>query len=166
MTNFTHYDVEEKDINMVDISGKGDVFRRATASGKIKLREETIKAIKEGEVEKGDVLTTAKIAAIEAIKDTPSIIPMCHPIQITGSDVGFEVENNSIKAEVTVKTTGKTGVEMEALTGLSVSLLTIWDMVKSAEKDNDGQYPKTKIYNIKVTEKIKDEKKSGNDNKR
>jgi cyclic pyranopterin phosphate synthase len=140
---------------MVDISEKDDVSRLARARGEIVLSEETIKKIKAGNVEKGNVLATARVAAVLAVKKTPEIIPLCHQIQITGVDVDFEIENRVISAVVEVRTVGKTGVEMEALTGVSAALLTIWDMVKSAEKDESGNYPSTSIRNIRVMEKHK-----------
>ncbi len=140
---------------MVDISDKTDVIRRAVATGEIQLKPETIEAIKNRQVEKGEVLETARIAAIMAIKSTSFVIPMCHNIPITSIDVTFDTNIDTIKAVVEVKSTGKTGVEMEALHGVSVALLTVWDMVKSAEKDDTGNYPFTRITNIKVLEKTK-----------
>ena len=140
---------------MVDISEKGDVVRRAVASGEIVLTKETIEKIRDGNVEKGNVLATATTAAILAVKNTPQTIPMCHQIPITGIDVDFTIGEGSITTEVEVRTVGKTGVEMEALTGASTALLTIWDMVKSVEKDDTGNYPDTMIKNIRVVEKYK-----------
>lgn len=153
MVKFTH--IENDKAQMVDISGKGDVTREATAAGKIYLRPETLKAIREGKVVKGNVLATARVAATMAVKNTSNLIPMCHPIPISSVAVDFTDGEGYIEASVTVKMTGKTGVEMEALTGVSVALLTVWDMVKSAEKDNDGQYPVTAITDIRVLEKKK-----------
>ncbi len=143
---------------MVDISEKGDVVRRAIASGEIVLTKETLEKIRDGNVEKGNVLATATTAAILAVKKTHETIPMCHQIPITGINVDFTIGVDSITAEVEVKTVAKTGVEMEALTGVSTALLTIWDMVKSAEKDNTGNYPNTFIRNIGVVEKYKSTK--------
>ncbi len=145
----------EKGVKMVEVSGKEDSRRRAVASGRIRLRRETIERIKAGTMEKGNVLTTAQIAATMAVKKTSELIPLCHPLQITGVDVDFEVGAEDIEAKVSVTCTGKTGIEMEAITGVSVALLTIWDMVKSVEKDEDGQYPFTEIGNIRVLEKTK-----------
>ncbi len=141
---------------MVDISAKNDVIRVAVAEGFIKLRKETVKAIKEGKTPKGDVLNTASIAAILAVKKTPELIPMCHPIPITSVTIDFDVCDDGVKAVCKVKSVGKTGVEMEALTGVSVALLTIWDMVKSLEKDESGNYPNTAIEWIRVVEKRKE----------
>ncbi|MFQ5815432.1 MAG: cyclic pyranopterin monophosphate synthase MoaC [Candidatus Hydrothermarchaeaceae archaeon] len=146
----------EKGVRMVEVSGKGDVRRTARASGKITLRNVTIERINAGEVEKGNVLTTAQIAATLAVKKTPDLIPLCHPLQITGVDVSFEVGETEIEAIVEASCVGKTGLEMEAITGVSVALLTIWDMVKSMEKDEEGQYPVTRIHDIRVLEKRKE----------
>ncbi len=142
---------------MVDISDKRDVKRRAVAVGEIRLQPKTIEAIKNRQIVKGEVLETARIAAIMAVKQTSSVIPMCHQIPVTGIDVKFEMADETIKATVEVKSVGKTGVEMEALHGVSVALLTIWDMVKSAEKDKTGNYPFAEIRNIRVIEKSKNE---------
>ena len=142
---------------MVDISDKREVARRAVASGEIQLQPKTIEAVKNRQIVKGEVLETARIAAVMAVKNTSSVIPMCHQIPITGIDVQFDVGSDAIKATVEVKSVGKTGVEMEALHGVSVALLTIWDMVKSAEKDETGNYPFTEIKSIRVLEKSKNE---------
>ncbi|HIP63461.1 MAG TPA: cyclic pyranopterin monophosphate synthase MoaC [Archaeoglobus profundus] len=143
-------------VKMVDITQKEDVIRIATAEGFIRLKKETINAIKEKRVPKGDVLTTAKISSILAVKKTADLIPMCHPIPITSVDVDFKIFEEGIKVICKVKSIGKTGVEMEALMGVSVALLTIWDMVKSMEKDEAGQYPYTTIEWIRVVEKVKE----------
>lgn len=140
---------------MVDISAKGEVLRRARAKGKIVLRPETIKAIKEGNVKKGDVFTVSRVAAISAIKRTPETVPLCHPIPITGIDVNFKIAENSIEVEVEVRSYARTGVEMEALNGVLIALLNIWDMVKYLEKDETGNYPTTRIEDVMVVEKVK-----------
>ncbi len=100
-------------------------------------------------------MVTAQIAAIQAVKSTPQIIPLCHSIPISGVEVEFEVVKEQVQVTVEVKSTGKTGVEMEAITGVSVALLTVWDMVKSVEKDENGQYPSTIISDIEVVKKEK-----------
>jgi cyclic pyranopterin phosphate synthase len=146
---------EEKMAGMVDITSKPPLFRKATASGTIRLKESTIKVISAGQVKKGDVLTTARLAAILAVKDTPRLIPLCHPIPITGLDVNFDLEGARVRATVTVTSVGKTGVEMEALTGVAVALLNVWDMVKYLEKDETGNYPETEIEEIRVLQKRK-----------
>ncbi len=153
MTEFTHITGER--VRMVDVSEKKEVLREAIARGRICLRPETLRAIQEGTVVKGNVLATARVAATLAVKQTPTLIPLCHQIPLSAIDVDFIYENGCIEAEVRVRSTGRTGVEMEALTGVSVALLTIWDMVKSAEKDEHGQYPFTRIADIHVVEKKK-----------
>ena len=150
---FTH--LSDKGVKMVEVGNKAVLKRTATANGKINLQMVTIDLIKREEIKKGNVLNTAQIAAILAVKSTYNLIPLCHPLKITGIDVDFDVGEDFIEIEVTVRSTGKTGVEMEALTGVSVGLLTIWDMVKSVEKDENGQYPSTRISDIVVSEKIK-----------
>jgi len=153
MVEFTH--IQDDKAQMVDISGKGDMIREALAAGKIYLRPATFAAIRTGTIVKGNVLATARVAATLAVKNAPALIPMCHAIAISAISVDFSDGDGYIEACVRVKSTGKTGVEMEALTGISVALLTIWDMVKSAEKDADGQYPVTRIEDIRVIEKRK-----------
>ena len=145
----------EKLEGMVDITEKPPVFRRAKARGSIRLQERTVEAIRLGQVKKGDVLATARLAAILAAKETPRLIPMCHPISITGLDVRFELQPELIEAEVTVISVGRTGVEMEALAAVSAALLNVWDMVKYLEKDESGNYPNTAIEEIRVTQKEK-----------
>ncbi|XRO74617.1 cyclic pyranopterin monophosphate synthase MoaC [Methanocaldococcus sp. 28A] len=158
--------VDDKGVKMVDISKKEDVYRECVAEGYIKLKPETIKLIKEQKIKKGNVLTTAQIAGILAVKKTYELIPMCHPIPITSVNIDFEMFEDKIKATCSVKTTYKTGIEMEALTGISIALLTIWDMVKSVEKDETGNYPETKIFGIRVVKKVKDNLvKEGSDSK-
>jgi len=140
---------------MVDITDKPPVYREATASGKIRLKASTIEAIQSGVVKKGDPLSTARLAAILAVKDTPRLIPMCHPIPITGVEVDFELKTEEVRIQVTVTSVGRTGVEMEALTGVAAALLNVWDMVKYLEKDQTGNYPHTQISDLTVVEKIK-----------
>ncbi|MEG9195310.1 MAG: cyclic pyranopterin monophosphate synthase MoaC [Candidatus Methanoglobus sp.] len=152
---FSHLDGER--VRMVDISSKNDVLRTATAEGFIRLKRETIEAIIGNKVAKGNVLATANIAGVMAVKKTPELIPMSHPIPLTSISFDFRVEEEGIRVLCTVKSIGKTGVEMEALTGVSVALLTIWDMVKSLEKDDMGNYPHTSIEHLYVLEKKKEE---------
>jgi cyclic pyranopterin phosphate synthase len=153
MVEFSH--IQNERAQMVDISAKNDVVREAAATGKIFLKPETMKAIRGGTIVKGNVLSTARIAATLSVKNTPSLIPMCHSIPISAITVDFFEGDGFIESTVRVKSTGKTGVEMEALVGVSVALLTVWDMVKSAEKDAEGQYPVTCIQDIRVIEKCK-----------
>ncbi|USG99948.1 cyclic pyranopterin monophosphate synthase MoaC [Thermococcus argininiproducens] len=147
--------VDENGVKMVEVGQKDVVFRRAIAKGRIKLKPETIKLIQEGKTKKGNVIASAQIAGILAVKRTWELIPLCHPIPLTGVDINFEFGEDYIEATCEVRAYYKTGVEMEALTGVSVALLTVWDMVKAVEKDEKGQYPFTKIENIRVIEKVK-----------
>jgi len=142
-------------VKMVDISSKPDVARIAKATGFIHLKSETIEKIKKGEVPKGNVLAVAETAAIISIKRTPEFIPLTHPIPITGVEVELKLEKEGVRATVEVKSTGKTGVEMEALAGVVGALLTVWDMTKGLEKDKYGQYPTTEIEEIRVLKKVK-----------
>jgi len=147
---------EMMDGGMVDVTGKPRAFREAIAEGRIRLRKETLRLIREGRVRKGDVFTTARVAGVMACKRTSEIIPLCHPIPITYVNVYFEVEELDVVARAHVKTRAETGVEMEALTAVMASLLTIWDMVKEYEKDSRGQYPETTIHSVKVLRKIRE----------
>ena len=145
-------------VEMVDVSKKKIVHRRATATGKIILKKQTIDAIKKGEIKKGNPLPIAEVSGILAAKKTYELIPLCHPIPLTKVDLTFKMAEDYVEAQCSVTADYKTGVEMEALTGVTTALLTIWDMVKYLEKDENGQYPTTKIMDVKVVEKTKDEK--------
>jgi cyclic pyranopterin phosphate synthase len=141
---------------MVDISGKAEIFREATATGIIKLKPETVNLIREGKIAKGNPLYTAKIAGVLAAKKTSGLIPLCHPLPLTSVEVEAKIlDKTTVEVTATVKTRAQTGVEMEALAATSVALLTIWDMVKQYEKDAAGQYPTTAIENIYVVKKLK-----------
>ncbi|MHA1339203.1 MAG: cyclic pyranopterin monophosphate synthase MoaC [Promethearchaeota archaeon] len=142
-------------IDMVDISNKKEILRIATASGKIYLKEKTIEAIKSNNIKKGNPIETAKIVALIAVKKTPELIPHCHQIPITKISFDHKFNKNFIEMFVTVKAIARTGVEMEALVGISTMLNVIWDMTKYLEKDEDGQYPNTKINDIQVINKKK-----------
>jgi len=143
-------------MTMVDVSGKPDVFREATAKGDIKLKPETIRLIEEGKIAKGDPLYTAKIAGILAAKKTSELVPLCHPLPLTSVEVEAKIlDESNVEVSAIVKTRAQTGVEMEALTAVSVALLTVWDMTKQYEKDLAGQYPATAIESIRVIEKLK-----------
>ncbi|MEM2020979.1 MAG: cyclic pyranopterin monophosphate synthase MoaC [Zestosphaera sp.] len=144
-------------VRMVDVTVKPEVPREAVAEGFIKLKKETLMLVKKGLVEKGDVLSTSTIAAIQAVKKTSELLPLTHNIPITHVSTSYEVIEEGIKVTVVVKTTAKTGVEMEALTGVALALLNIWDMVKKYEKDEKGQYPETMISGIRVVRKSKEE---------
>jgi cyclic pyranopterin monophosphate synthase len=143
-------------VTMVDVSGKPEIFREATARGTIKLKPETIRLIKDGKIAKGNPLYTAKIAGILAAKKTSGLVPLCHPLPLTSVEVEVKVMGESnVDVSAVVRTRAQTGVEMEALTAVSVALLTIWDMTKQYEKDAAGQYPATVIENIHVLQKLK-----------
>jgi cyclic pyranopterin phosphate synthase len=132
---FTHLDEHGK-AKMVDVGGKEETTRTAYATGKIILPTKILEAILDNSVPKGDVFSVARVAGIMAAKKTSSLIPMCHPLMINSCSVDFVIdkENSVIEAICTVKVDGKTGVEMEALTGVSVALLTIYDMCKGIDK--------------------------------
>ena len=131
----THFD-EKGNAVMVDVSGKNITSRTAVASGKIRVNAAVMEAVLAGTVAKGDVLGVARVAGIMAVKQTSHLIPMCHPLMISKCGIDFQVdpENLEIRAVCTAKVEGKTGVEMEALTGVSVALLTIYDMCKAIDK--------------------------------
>ncbi len=140
---------------MVDIRAKPDVPRRAVATGTIRLRPATIAAIRRKRVEKGDPIAAAEVAGLQGIKSTWQTLPHCHPIPLTSASVEFEMGKDRVVCTTTVEATYKTGVEMEALYGVSVALLTVWDMVKSLEKDARGQYPIARIEGVRVVSKVK-----------
>jgi len=142
-------------VRQADISDKPVVFRRAIATGRIILARKTIQLIKRGRLEKGDPIAISKTMAILAVKKTPEMLALCHPLRIEHVDVVETVNEDSIAVTATVSAHEKTGVEMEALTAVSVALLNIWDVVKAYEKDEAGQYPSTKIEGIRVVEKVK-----------
>lgn len=125
---------EQGRARMVDVSEKDDTKRVAVAFGKICMKKETLVSIQNQEIKKGDVLGVAQVAAIMAAKRTFETIPMCHPVFLTGADVDFQVVEDGIEIQMTVKTTGKTGAEMEALNGVSAAVLTIYDMCKGIDR--------------------------------
>ena len=135
MSNLTHFN-ENLEAHMVDIGGKAPSVRSARASGIINMSRPALDAVIEGSAKKGDVLGIARIAAIQATKQTGFLIPLCHPIALTHVRVDFEVdaELSRVKASVTASTEGQTGVEMEALTGVNIAQLTIYDMLKAVDK--------------------------------
>ena len=150
----THTD-DSGTAQMVDVGDKPDSKRRAVAEGTIHLQPSTIEAVEANDVAKGDVLATARIGAIQAVKHTWESIPMCHQIPITNVDTEFTVADDRIRLTVAVETTGKTGCEMEALEGVTTGLNVIWDMCKAAEKNADGGYPDTRIDGVQVNSKEK-----------
>lgn len=134
--DLTHIN-EQGRAKMVDVSEKQETVREAVACGNIYMKKETLEKIREGTIKKGDVLAVAQVAGIMAAKKTSDIIPMCHPIMISGCDINFILnhEENKIEITATVKCTGQTGVEMEALTAVTASGLTIYDMCKAIDKE-------------------------------
>ena len=142
-------------MGMVDITEKPVVRRQAKAAGKIILSSSTLLKIKSGRIKKGDPLLVAEVAAMNAAKQTHILIPHCHQILLDAVNISFEVLDESITAECFVRTQARTGVEMEALVGVTAALNTVWDMVKYLEKDDNGQYPKTRITDIRVLSKEK-----------
>lgn len=133
MTRLTHLDAGGS-AHMVDVSAKAATVREATASGRIAMSAEALDAIKAGSVKKGDVLAVARVAGIMAAKKTADLIPLCHPLPISGVTLDLAFENGAIRATATVRTTHSTGVEMEAMTAVSVALLTIYDMAKALDR--------------------------------
>ena len=133
--SFTHFD-EEGRSRMVDVTAKVETVREAFAKGRIKMKPETLRLILESKVAKGNVFEVARVAGIMAVKKTGDLIPMCHPLNVTAVDVYFypDEEKSEIEIEVVAKLTGRTGIEMEALTGVSVAALTIYDMCKAVDK--------------------------------
>jgi cyclic pyranopterin phosphate synthase len=129
----THLD-ESGHAVMVDVGAKPDTERVAVARGEVRLSPETLSVVREGRAAKGDVLAVARVAGIMAAKKTPELIPLCHPIMLTSVKVEFELKEWGIEVEARAKTTGPTGVEMEALTAVSVAALTIYDMLKAIER--------------------------------
>ncbi len=149
MKKLTHIDETGK-ARMVDVGQKPDQARKAIASGFIKLQPETIKLISESRIKKGDVITIAEIAGIQAAKETSRLIPLCHPLQLSKIEVNCIVKKYGIEVTSKVKCIGKTGVEMEALTAVSIALLTIYDMCKAVDKQMEmGQ--------VRLLEKTKDD---------
>ena len=135
-------------VHMVDVGAKPDTERTATAKGEVLMKKETLELIRAGKIKKGDVLTVAQIAGISASKKTSELIPLCHPLPLTRVEVSLSLDDSlpGVLITVTAKSFGKTGVEMEALTGVSVAALTVYDMAKAAEKT-------MRIQNIRLVEK-------------
>lgn len=133
MADLTHLDAAGK-ARMVDVGGKAETARVAIASGRIRMNAAALAAIRDGAVPKGDVLAAARIAGIMAAKKTAELIPLCHPLALDAVTVDFAVEDDGLRATATASLTGRTGVEMEALTAVSVALLTVYDMAKAIDK--------------------------------
>ncbi|HEV8391232.1 MAG TPA: cyclic pyranopterin monophosphate synthase MoaC [Dongiaceae bacterium] len=147
MAGFTHFDKEGK-ARMVDVSDKAETERVATAKGSVIMQPSTLALIKEGGVKKGDVLSVARLAGIMGAKRTPDLIPLCHPLALTSVEVDLILDEarNAVDITATCKLTGKTGVEMEALTAVSVAALTVYDMCKAVDKG-------MQIVDIRLTHK-------------
>lgn len=139
----------------VDISDKGHSKRAAAAEGRLTLKPGTIKEIEGRTVRKGDPFKIAEPAVLLAVKRTSELIPHCHPIPVSAIDVEFSIDGQDVVCLCEVRATYSTGVEMEALTGTTVGLLTVWDVVKYLEKDVDGQYQSTRIHGLRVVRKTK-----------
>lgn len=148
MENQLSHTDETGKANMVDVGYKPDQVRTATATGFIRLAPETVELIRQNQMKKGDVLTIAEIAGIQGGKRTSELIPLCHPLAITKIDVKTELKNNGVAITAFAKCTGKTGIEMEALTSVSIALLTIYDMCKAVDKQ-------MVISDIRLIEKTK-----------
>jgi cyclic pyranopterin phosphate synthase len=144
-------------MGMIDVSEKPIIHRKAETTGTIHLSSKTIEEIKAGRIKKGDPLQIAEITAMNAAKQTHLLIPHCHQIPLDTVSVDFEVSESSIEARCRVRAQARTGVEMEALVGVSIALNTLWDVVKYIEKDEKGQYPDTRITDIRVLKKEKSE---------
>jgi cyclic pyranopterin phosphate synthase len=142
-------------MGMIDITGKKIILREALAAGKIILSPETITKIRANQIKKGNPLLVAEVAGMQAAKETHLLIPHCHQIPLNTVEINFSTGNDFIEVSCLAKAEAMTGVEMEALVGASIALVTIWDMVKYLEKDTDGQYPSTRITDIKVLKKVK-----------
>ena len=147
MKKFSHVN-SDGCAEMVDVGGKIPQWRSATAIGEISLSVQTAALIKENQIKKGDVLTVAQIAGIGAAKQTPHLIPLCHPLELSKIDVELELTETAVIAKSRAQCIGRTGVEMEALTAVSIALLTIYDMCKAVDKN-------MKIGKIKLLEKVK-----------
>ncbi len=142
-------------LGIVDVGSKPILEREATATGSIRLSKEAIDSVINGKSPKGDVREASTISAIQAVKETPRTLPHCHPIPIEACNVEWDVAEEQLHCTVTVRTHWTTGVEMEALCGVSAGLLCAWDMLKPIEKDEKGQYPTVSIEGIRVLRKKK-----------
>ena len=133
MSEFTHFD-EDGNSQMVDVSNKANTARIATAKGRVNMLPETAKRIADGGFKKGDVLSVAQLAGIMGAKHTPTLIPLCHPLNLTSVKVFLEIDTAGVDIVATCKISGQTGVEMEALTAVSIASLTVYDMCKAVDK--------------------------------
>lgn len=144
-------------MGMVDVGEKAVVRREAEAGGRIVLMPDTIRKIEKGEIKKGDPFPVAEVAGMNAAKQTHLLIPHCHQISLDMVSVTFQISEEGIEALCVVKALARTGVEMEALVGVTAALNTLWDLTKYLEKDDRGQYPGTRITDIRVLRKTKED---------
>jgi cyclic pyranopterin phosphate synthase len=147
MKRLTHVAADGR-VQMVDVSAKPLSARTAIATGKIRLQQETVDLISENRIAKGDVFATARVAGIQAAKQTPQLIPLCHPLPLSDVKIDIVTSNDGAEVKCTARTVAQTGVEMEALTGVSIALLTIYDMCKAVDKE-------MRISDIRLVEKTK-----------
>jgi cyclic pyranopterin phosphate synthase len=147
MKRLTHVAADGR-VQMVDVSAKPLSARTAIATGKIRLQRETVDLISENRIAKGDVFATARVAGIQAAKQTPQLIPLCHPLPLSDVKIDIVTSNDGAEVKCTARTVAQTGVEMEALTGVSIALLTIYDMCKAVDKE-------MRISDIRLVEKTK-----------
>jgi len=149
--------MEDSFTGIIDVGSKPVVAREAVATGVLRLSPESLDVVANGRSPKGDVREASTVAAIQAVKETPRMLPHCHPIPIEGCTVDWAVEEAGLRCTVSVRTHWTTGVEMEALCGVNAGLLCAWDMLKSVEKDSEGQYPSAQIDGVRVLRKSKGE---------
>ncbi len=142
-------------VRQADISQKPVSFRLAVATGRIRLKPETVRLIRQGKLEKGDPVAIAETMAVLAVKKTPEVLALCHPLRVEQTVTKTRLKKDCVEVTVTVSAHEKTGVEMEALTAVSIALLNIWDVTKAYEKDDKGQYPGTRIEDVHVVRKVK-----------
>ena len=147
--------MEDSFSGIVDVGSKPIISREAVATGLLLLSSESLDVVANGRSIKGDVREASTIAVIQAVKETPRILPHCHPIPIEGCTVDWSIEEEGLRCTVSVRTHWATGVEMEALCGVNAGLLCAWDMLKSIEKDSEGQYPSSQIDGVRVLSKSK-----------
>ena len=147
--------MEDSFSGIVDVGSKPIISREAVATGLLLLSSESLDVVANGRSIKGDVREASTIAVIQAVKETPRILPHCHPIPIEGCTVDWSIEEEGLRCTVSVRTHWTTGVEMEALCGVNAGLLCAWDMLKSIEKDSEEQYPSSQIDGVRVLSKSK-----------
>ena len=147
--------MKETITGIIDVGSKPIVSREAVATGLLHLSSTSLDVVANGRSPKGDVREASTVAVIQAVKETPRTLPHCHPIPIEGCTVDWSIEKDALRCTVTVRTHWTTGVEMEALCGVNAGLLCAWDMLKSVEKDTNGQYPVAQIDGVRVLKKSK-----------